>query len=378
LIRRSPALRRAARPPQHGLSMVELMVSITIGLLIVGAVLYVYLGSRGAYRTSKSTSRTQEAGRFGIDAITRDVRQTGFIGCGSRVSLTTLQPVVISQTALPALGFTSPGQAMVGYSASTYTSGASNPWPLVPTVAVAPVKVPWLAGDVLVMRVATASAVPMVADSVPATPAIFVANNCAGVTTDDYVLAGNCSSATVFRVSNAPAAACNASGAPVAGGVEIDYKPTDAGGNAINAAPTAQVFALATLPIAQPFDEVSYYVGQVAGRPWPALYRYSVRQNVSEEVIDHIENMSVYYGVDAAGNGNVVYQGAAAVQAAGSWDKVTGVRIQLMTVGDELNAVDAPQTIAFGDPAAPTRIVSPDTRYRQLFTATAALRDRLQ
>ena len=369
---------------QRGLTLVETMVSIAIGLLVVGAVLYVYLGSRGAYRISKSTSRTQEAGRFGMDAILHDVREVGFIGCGSRMSLATYQAMAINQTAVPPMTLNSTAQAIGGYSASSYGAGSTNPWPQ--PNGITP---PWLSGggDVLVLRVATASPVLMVADSNTATPAIFVANNCAGVATGDYVLASSCTSATILRVSNvppAPSAACTATGAPVPGGVEIDFAPTDASGNAVNTnSGSPPAFSYATLPSAQRFDEYTYYVGQMPFRPWPALYRYSLRAGASEEIIDHVQAMSVYYGVDPGGGGAVQYQSAAQVQAAnggaGNWASVTSVRVQLLTAGDEINIVDLPRAaLPFGAPNTAPSFVPPDTRYWQLFTGTAALRNRLQ
>ncbi|HYA76308.1 MAG TPA: PilW family protein [Burkholderiaceae bacterium] len=369
---------------QRGLTLVEMMVSVAIGLLVVGAVLYVYMGSRGAYRISKSTSRVQEAGRFGMDAIMHDVREAGFIGCGSRMSLATYQAMAINQVAVPPMTLASGAQAIGGYSASSYAPGSTNPWPQ--PNGISP---PWLSGggDVLVLRVATASPVMMVADSNTATPAIYVGDNCAGVTTGDYVLASNCTSAAMLRVSNAPAtpaAACTGTGAPVPGGVEIDFAPTDVNGNPVNTnAGPAPSFSYSTLPSAQRFDEYTYYVGQMPFRQWPALYRYSLRAGAAEEIIDHVQAMSVYYGVDPGGGGAVQYQSAAQVQAAnggaGNWANVTSVRVQLLAAGDDQGVADLPRpALAFGPPNTPPAFVPPDTRYWQLFTATAALRNRLQ
>ena len=378
----SPA--RSQRRAQRGITLIETMVSIALGLLVVGAVLYVYMGSRGAYRISKSTSRTQEAGRFGLDAIMHDVRQVGFIGCGSRLSMATYQPMAISQTATPAMTLGSVTQAIGGYSASSYQPGSTNAWPQPAGIAPG-----WLSGggDVLVLRVATASPVMMVADSNTAKPAIFVADNCAGVATGDYVLASSCTAAALMRVSNAPpapAAACTGTGLPVAGGVEIDFAPTDSQGNSVNTnSGTPPSFAYSSMASMQRFDEYTYYVGQMPFRQWPALYRYSLRAKAAEEIIDHVQSMSVYYGIDPGGGGPVQYQNAAQVQAAnggaGNWANVTSVRVQLLTAGDDQGVADLPRpALAFGAPNTPPGFVPPDTRYWQLFTATAALRDRLQ
>ncbi len=381
---------RTERSParQRGLTLVELMVSITIGLLIVGAVLYVYLGSRGAYRTSKSSSRVQEAGRFGLDAMMRDVRLTGFIGCGSRVSLANFQPQQIYQIANPPLNFSTPQQAILGYAATSYAASGTVPsWSPPATL-----QVPWYRGDVLTLRVSTGTPALMAKDPDPAIPAIFLANNCSRIKTGDYVLVSSCTMTTVLRVSNAPPAtpdACTGTNVPV----EIDHAATAVNGKIVNGNPPLNSTAL--LPpgpgptsvlstraraSAQPFDEVTYYVGQLAGRPAPALYRYSAANEASEEIIDHVENMSIVYGVDAGG-GNVVFSTADQVTAAGEWDKVISVRVSLLAVGDELGAVDPGQTLAFGAlnaSIAPATLSFTDTRLRQVFTATGALRDRLQ
>jgi len=383
--RRAGVLSRA----QAGLTMIELMVSMTIGLLIVGAVLYVYLGSRGAYRTSKSTSRIQEAGRFGTDAILRDVRQVGYVGCGSRISLQTYAAPQINEVANPPpLPVTSPppwtlsslGQWILGYSAVSYVPGAAVSWP--PPAGLA---IPRVAGDVLALPIVTSAPLMMVKDPDPAIPAIFLANNCGKITTDALLMVSSCTMAAVLRVSNAPdttAASCPAAGV-VPGGVEFDHKAMDVNGKTVNGNPPNNSTALtlpldpavtmAAMPSVVGFDLVNYYVGQFPGnvRP-PALYRYSAVAGAPEEIIDHVENLCAVYGVGGAGN--VVFQTADQVSANNAWPNVVSVRFSLMVAGDELGAVDAPQTLPF----CGTNITAPDTRLRQVFTATAALRDRLQ
>ncbi len=380
---------------QKGLTLIELMVSITIGLVVVGGLLYVYVGTRGAYRTSKSTSRIQEAGRFGLDSILRDVRQAGFIGCGSRVSLGALSPggapafapVAVNQIAVPPLTFASAADAVHGYSPSMTPPAGSNGWTPPPGT-----------GDLLELRVIMAAPVQMVRDPDPAIPAIYLSNNCARVATGNYMMVSSCSNATVLRVSNKPdisAKSCPANGV-VAGGVEVDFGTTDANGNTVNANPNGGTPTLVnpTKPgnlntssqaSAEQFDDVVYYVAQYPGRPAKALYRYSTATSLAtglptaEEIIDHVENMCVVYGV--GGGANVAFKRADEVDAGNLWPSVVSVRIYLMAVGDEAGAIDTPQTLNWcqaSGSTAPTTIAGADTRLRQVFTSTAALRDRLQ
>lgn len=63
---------------QKGLSLVELMVALTLGLVILVGVSYVFLGSRQSYRLQDDQAHMQETGRFVLDIIGRSVRQAGW------------------------------------------------------------------------------------------------------------------------------------------------------------------------------------------------------------------------------------------------------------------------------------------------------------
>lgn len=62
---------------QLGLTLVEIMVSLTIGLIVLAAIGSVYLGSRQTYRVQEDNARLQEAGRYALEVIGRSVRQAG-------------------------------------------------------------------------------------------------------------------------------------------------------------------------------------------------------------------------------------------------------------------------------------------------------------
>ncbi|SEQ00859.1 type IV pilus assembly protein PilW [Ectothiorhodospira magna] len=65
--RRAPS--RAA-----GLTLVELLVALVIGLLLMGAALQVFLGSRLVYRETQRLAGLQEAIGYGVDYMVRDIR----------------------------------------------------------------------------------------------------------------------------------------------------------------------------------------------------------------------------------------------------------------------------------------------------------------
>ena len=63
---------------QQGVTLVELMVSITIGMVIVLFVSTLYLNSRTSYRVNDDNSRMQEEGRAAMNIIGRNLMQAGF------------------------------------------------------------------------------------------------------------------------------------------------------------------------------------------------------------------------------------------------------------------------------------------------------------
>lgn len=63
---------------QAGLTLVEMMVSMTLGLLILLAIGSVYLGSRATYRMQEDNARLQETGRYALEVLGRSLRQAGY------------------------------------------------------------------------------------------------------------------------------------------------------------------------------------------------------------------------------------------------------------------------------------------------------------
>ncbi len=63
--------------PQSGLSLIELMVAMTLGLMITMTLGYILMGSRSTYRTQDASARIQDTGRFVLDFIGRNIRAVG-------------------------------------------------------------------------------------------------------------------------------------------------------------------------------------------------------------------------------------------------------------------------------------------------------------
>src|SRR3569832_1379828 len=106
-----PPMTHSRTSSQAGFSLVELMLAVTIGFSVIGAVGYLYIGSRGAFRTADNMSRMQETARYAMDTLTRDIRMAGYRVCASGCG--TFDNTLI-YSALNAYNF---GQPLAGYDA---------------------------------------------------------------------------------------------------------------------------------------------------------------------------------------------------------------------------------------------------------------------
>lgn len=66
------------RARQGGLTIVELMVSITLGLLVTMAAMALLQSSRSGYVAQDEGTRIQDTGRYAIESIARTVRQAAY------------------------------------------------------------------------------------------------------------------------------------------------------------------------------------------------------------------------------------------------------------------------------------------------------------
>lgn len=339
---------------QRGVTLIELMIGMAVGLVVISALAYVYLGSRSAYQTSDSVARVQESGRFALDFMVRDIRGAGYLGCQSR----TMAPVDVAMIAFPALGFAGPVDAVRGFENG---SGWVNPAPTITRPR----------GDVIVVRQALGAGVEIAADADIVNARITLANNAPSFRRGDYVMISDCQRVAVVRITNTPAASGT--------NVVIEHQAFDGADrrngvaaianshrlpNPFEASARASVFR---------FDEVTYFIGNnPAGRP--ALYRVSSMTG-AEEVADNIEDLDIQYGLDNGNDGTAdSYVDASAIAAGPTWGQVVSVRISLVAVSAATGAVSAPQTYVFRGAS----VTAPDTRLRQVYSSTISLRNRMR
>jgi type II secretory pathway pseudopilin PulG len=64
----------------RGLSLIELLVSITLGLILASGLVTVYIDSKNNYQAEDEIARVQENGRYALSVLKRELALSGFLG----------------------------------------------------------------------------------------------------------------------------------------------------------------------------------------------------------------------------------------------------------------------------------------------------------
>ena len=313
----------ARRQRARGMTLIELMIGMVIGMFLVAVMGAIHVGSRTTFGAQDSTSRLQENGRFAIDTIARDLRMSGFRGCLGQVKATPLTNTLNTPTAL-----------LYNYAApawGTRNSGAGwSPALAAPLTGLSPLA----AGDVLVIRRPTGVGWSLTAQMTANTSPLTVSAT-SGINQGDLLLAADCAGGVVLQATNAtPGAAGSIAHATGVGGITPGVSTADFGRTLSN---DALVWRLQT---------VIYYLapsvrrsGQTAlwSYAWPS---YNGGAN-AVELVSGVERMAVMFGVDTDGDYAADrFQDASQVA---DWTQVVSARVDLLMSGNADNSATQSQ-----------------------------------
>ena len=68
---------------QQGLTLIELMIALGLGVFLLSGILQVFMGSRQSFEVIHAQAAMQEAGRFGMTLVGGTLRQAGYINAGT-------------------------------------------------------------------------------------------------------------------------------------------------------------------------------------------------------------------------------------------------------------------------------------------------------
>lgn len=316
---------------QQGLSLVELMISLVIGLIIMGAVLQAFLTTSQSYRIHDAQSRIQEDGRAAIHFISQDIRTADFWGCMPNKTMLVSQLDTGSANYSNALHDFIVNEAVTGVNAA----GPGN-------------------SDSLTLRGAVDNGTDLVAAGMADASVNIVVNGDTGLVQNQVSLISDCLSGDIFQITNNPSAVAGNDSLQHGAGA-VASGPGNSSANLSKAySRDAQVRALQT---------ITYGISVAGGEPM--LQRNGV------DIVPNIEQMQLLFGEDTDGDLSANYYVSANNVA--TFGNVVSIRVTFLVRSLDDNLVDIPQAYNF-DGAA---VLALDNRIRHVFTTTVSIRNRV-
>lgn len=346
---------------QGGLTLVELMIAMVLGLLLIAGIITILLGTQQTNRTQEALSQVQEAGRFATEALGRDFREGGLgndaLCFANARSLLDAPPLA----------------DLPGFGPAFFQMRA--PFPMPPATFPADLQndfetrgaffwVDRLRGAGTALTLQDPPSQPSAQDPGRRT-SLLVDGNASAIPINSVVTVvdarGNCET---FRRNNAGASSLARDGASNA------------------PPPVAEILVPGPIDVFFP-SRTLYFVGRPsADRPF-SLYRqerfggHPDSGQAPQAIVEGIFDMAVEYGL-VDGARQVAEYKPAGDMAAGDWENAAAIRIHILGYsGNENNVVDAPQQNLFFAGAPNGLFNAPDRRLYQAFTTTIAARNRL-
>ncbi|MGI1669562.1 MAG: PilW family protein [Neptuniibacter sp.] len=340
---------------QKGFSLIELMVSLVIGLIVVAAITQVFVGSKVTYSMQSGLSKIQENGRFAMAFLTRDLRQAGYTGCTSNTTFA--NTVRDSSGAVPSfLDITN----LVSGQDNMNGTDAFNRTPLAGTDVVEVRFVDPSGACDIDKHVETSANLHCTADHDFERGEILVVTDCTHTAVFQFAKAGTTNKIVVHGAGASvdPGNCTKGLGAPV------DCSSPNGTGYQYNNGSVLRMSAY------------RYYVANnTLGEP--ALYRESISTTTGtsgiahSELVEGIENMQVLYGEDTSGNGTADYY--VPFDEVSDAEDIISIRVSLLVTSIEDNLVQGTQTLLYNGGTVNFN----DGHLRKVFTSTIALRNRL-
>jgi len=345
LLNKKPPLRQPYPRSQLGITLIELMIALVIGLLATGAMLKVYVDSSRLYRFNEGLARVQENGRFATEFIRRDARMAGFWGCYRGADLTNR---------------ISPGSAnYIAFEAGDVTGTNDD------SVDIG--EFPTIITDSITFSGASGGGIA-VSDNMDSASSAIPVSSLGNFQTGDTLLISDCETADIFQVT---ATGGSAPSLTLEHGTE---------GNTSVELSKAYTSGSRLYPVRQ----ITFCIAPGADSEQPSLRRLTnpvsgqTCINDGDELVEGIEKMQVLFGEDTDANldgtngdgtaNRYVSFGASTLDM----DRVVSVRIFLLarSLNDNLTTESSPYFFVEQEPAPD------DKRLRKVFTTTITLRNK--
>lgn len=358
----------SAMPKQSGLSLVELMISITLGLILMTGVMKLFISSKVVFSTQQGLSRIQETGRLAVDFMARDISEAGFYGCQRPLatdSSVKLQGLPVTPGNIENLhkdfdigirGYMTAGEAAVG----ALPHGAQKDL----GINLDPIETgevidgnPPVTAHILVVRSANQQGLIVNAANSGSTISVFNnqpadSSGCySGICPNSVAVVSDCYKARAFAVTDLASAGQQ--------GLTITHPGTWGGG----ATPSPLDSFVAGAEVLGMNTNV-YFLARGASGGISLWQRTNA--GTAFELLEGVEQMRITYATLTNNN-------YATADNVTDWAGVWSVRIELVVRSLDDNVLNEPQPYNF----AGEEVVPVDRRMRQIFTTTTAIRSRM-
>lgn len=339
----------------HGFSLVELMIALTIGLIILSAVSMLFVSSKKTYTNQDRLARLQENARFAMQFIIKDLRVAGYYGCVDEINSDTINNTLNNSTNF-AYNAQIPIEGLNNATGTWYPSASAT----LPTGIIA-------GTDAITIRMADTSSPIYLNQEMPNTSAVLKVNSISGLSTGDIIMVSDCTSADIMQITQLnttdPHIVHNSgSGTPGNSTQQLSkaYSPSGNGTRVMK------------------FLTRQYFIKNGANGT-PALFRQD-NTGTPVELVDGIESIQVQYGKDTDSDrlpNLYLKAGAAGLQSTTDWSSVVSVRIGILarTVNDKDTDIDTNTYDIDGDGAIDFTPASNDRNKRRIFQAVVQLRN---
>lgn len=393
---------------QKGVTLVELMIALVLGVVLMLGLLEVFSSARQSYQVSEALARVQESGRFATDFLQRDLRMAGHMGCLNDQARALNNPSSYSTSfvptaqrlagnfdaaANPQLNFHQP---VVGYEADGSGPGSVMTMPVGGAWSGAPALQPYIANltpqpaagsDIITLRYFSPNGIPAVfnpttaagTSTITVDKARWEANIAtSGYTNPSLLALSDCISAVTFQATSIADT-----------GTELVITVEGTGLNASDL--TGDMFTAGQTMLYRADTMVWYVAMNDAAQPGLSLYRarftaepgaptVTLLGNASEEMVDGIDSIQALYGVDSETNTAIAPTGYMATQSvaeAGTvWPRVGLIRLGVLARSAEPSPVQ-PDDSNLRLVGTGFEVPETDRRLRSTYETTIAMRNRL-
>ena len=358
---------------QSGFSILELMIALMLGLIVVAGIVQLFVGNSRTYELVNAQSRLQENARYSFEFITEAARNAGYFGCAPEDDFV-IKGLSGNWNSIPEYNLSEPVSGFDSNGDGTY--GPTNLLTLPRSEGGVNLNVHFAgngvdstvldtASDILILRSVRQPVARLNATLQPnGDPVLFTPGGVPAFATNDVVVLSDCEQAAMFKVTNVT----------TAGNTTTLAHATSGGGNNFDNATVVTTLSGENHPATLSALGRSYGVSASVGLMETTIFFIAPSTQPNEagvninalwrkqgaaapvELVQGVENMQVFYGVDTTADGIPNVNRYQTISAVADVNSIVAVRLRL--------DVSSPDVLAeIGD------------RLRRTFTKTISIRN---